>query len=103
MTPSFIKTIMKNADKIKKTMETERRKTATAVRYTMLLIGKMEHLLSLWVDDSNERNITLTQSAVCDKVKSLFDIKRKKKAVMTLLEQAKAGSLISSSKLKFTT
>jgi hypothetical protein len=39
---------MNNADKIKKTMETERRKTATALRYTC---EKMEQLLSLWVDE----------------------------------------------------
>jgi hypothetical protein len=33
----------------------------------------MEQLLSLWVDESNERIIPVTQSAVCVKVKSLFD------------------------------
>jgi hypothetical protein len=37
------------------------------------VIGKMEQLLSLWVDESNEINIPHTQSAICEKAKSLFD------------------------------
>jgi hypothetical protein len=56
--PSTVTTIMKNGDKIKKTMETTRRKTATTRRYSCdPVIGKMEQLLSLWVDESDERNI----------------------------------------------
>jgi hypothetical protein len=39
---------MKNADKIKNTMETARSKTMTTLRYPRgPLIGKMEQLLSL--------------------------------------------------------
>jgi hypothetical protein len=44
-----------------KTMKTARRKTATTLRYSHgLVIGKMEQLLSLWVDESNKINIPHT-------------------------------------------
>jgi hypothetical protein len=60
MVPSIGRTIMKNGDKIKKTMETARRKTATTLRYTRgPVIGKTEWLLSLYVGQSNERNTLL--------------------------------------------
>jgi hypothetical protein len=49
---------MKNADKIKKTMETERRRTATTLKYLRgPVIGKTEQLLSLYITESNERKI----------------------------------------------
>jgi hypothetical protein len=60
MAPSIGRTIMKNADKIKKTMETARRKTTTTLRYSCgPVIGIIEELLSLYVGESNERNILL--------------------------------------------
>jgi hypothetical protein len=41
--PTIVTTIMKNADKIKETMETARRKTAATLRYSHgPVIGKME-------------------------------------------------------------
>jgi hypothetical protein len=33
----------------------------------------VEPILLLWVGESNERNIPLTRSAICDKAKGLFD------------------------------
>jgi hypothetical protein len=50
MVPTSVTTVMENADKIKKTMETGKSKTATTLRYPRgPVIGKMEQLLSLWV------------------------------------------------------
>jgi hypothetical protein len=34
---------------------------------------KMEQLLTLWVDDLNQKRITLTQHAIGAKARSLFD------------------------------
>jgi hypothetical protein len=46
--PSTVTAIMNDAGKIKKTVETARRKTATTLRYTCgTVIRKMEQLLSL--------------------------------------------------------
>jgi hypothetical protein len=43
MVPSTVTTIMKNADKIKKKMETARRKSATPLQYSHdPVTGKME-------------------------------------------------------------
>jgi hypothetical protein len=48
--------------------------TATILGYSHgPMVEKMEQILSLWVDESNERNISLMQSAICDKAKSLVD------------------------------
>jgi hypothetical protein len=54
------------------------------------------------VDESNERSIPHTQSAICGKAKSLFDDIKEKNVAIILPQEAKAGSLISSGKPTFT-
>jgi hypothetical protein len=72
MAPFTVTTIMENVD-IKNTLGTARRKTATTRRYSRgPVTRKMKELLSLSVDELNERNIPLKQIAFCDKAKSLF-------------------------------
>jgi hypothetical protein len=65
---------MKNADKIKQTMQRATIVSATQVSYSRSkLLEKMEELLSLWVDDLYQKNIPLTQAVITDKAKSVFE------------------------------
>jgi hypothetical protein len=95
MAPSTVTTIMKNADNITKIKETARGRTDTTLRYSCgPVIGKMEQLLSLWVDETNEKIFLPHKVLSVIKQRVCLMIQKKKNAAMTLLEQAKTGSVM---------
>ena len=69
-----VSTIMVNAEKIKQSAQKTTKLRTSNVRYTRNFnIQKMEKLLTLWVDDLNQKRIPLTQRAIAAKAASLFD------------------------------
>jgi hypothetical protein len=56
-----------------------------------VLIGEMEHLLKIWLDDQAQRHISVSQTIISAKVKSLKWYKvlyeKKKAAVQLQLDQ----------------
>ena len=79
LAPTTVSTIMANAEKIKQSAQKTTKLRASNVSYTRNFnIEKMEHLLTLWIDDLNQKRIPLTQRAIAAKARSLFEeIKQK--------------------------
>ena len=74
LTPASIPTTMVNAEKIKQSAHKTTKLPASNVGYTRNFnIEKMEQLLTLWVDDLNQKRIPLTQRDNAAKARSLFD------------------------------
>ena len=70
---STLRTIMKNADKIKITAQCTTSVTATRVTRTRSsLLENMESQLSIWVEDQNQRHMPLSQLIIMEKARSLF-------------------------------
>jgi len=74
LAPATVSTIMANAEKIKQSAQKTTKLRASNVSYTRNFnIEKMEQLLTLWVDDLNQKRIRLTQRAIAAKARSLFE------------------------------
>ncbi|XP_053547680.1 tigger transposable element-derived protein 1-like [Bombina bombina] len=77
--PSTVTTIIKNANRIKESIQHATPVSVAHVRYSRSkLLEKMEQLLSLWVDDLNKKNIPMSQAVITDKAKSIFEDLKKK-------------------------
>ncbi|XP_018430489.1 PREDICTED: tigger transposable element-derived protein 1-like [Nanorana parkeri] len=85
--PSTVSTIIRNADKIKASIQHATPVSAAQTRYSRSkLLEKMEKLLSLWVHDLNKKNIPTTQAVITEKAKSIFeDLKKKEGGDETFL------------------
>jgi len=74
LAPVTVLTITANAEKIEQLVQKTTKLSTSNVSYTRNVnVGKMEHLLTLWVDDLNKKRITLTQRAIGARARSLFD------------------------------
>ena len=103
MAPVTVLTITANAEKIEQLVQKTTKLSTSNVSYTRNVnVGKMEHLLTLWVDDLNKKRITLTQRAIGARARSLFDEIHKKKVEMRHSLLAKDGLQDSSNTHKFT-
>ena len=79
LAPATVSTIMANAEKIKQSAQKTTKLSASNVSYTRNFnIEKMEQLLTLWIDDLNQKRIPVTHRAIAAKARSLFEeIQRK--------------------------
>ena len=70
---------MWNAEKIKQSAQKTAKLCTSNVSYTINFnIEKIEQLLTLWVDNLNQKRIPLTQIAIAAKARSLFDENQQK-------------------------
>ncbi|XP_059162114.1 tigger transposable element-derived protein 1-like [Physella acuta] len=71
--PSTVRTIRKNADKIKAGAKHAVPLNAKKItRSRSALMESMESLLAVWIQDHNQNNVPLTASAIQEKAKSLY-------------------------------
>ena len=71
---STIRTIMQNAEKIKKSVQSTTPVSATKTSRTRSkIIEIMEKLLTYWVEDQNNRDMPLSQAVIMEKARSLFE------------------------------
>uniref|UniRef100_UPI00358EA44C tigger transposable element-derived protein 1-like n=1 Tax=Myxine glutinosa TaxID=7769 RepID=UPI00358EA44C len=71
---STIRTIMKNADKIKASAPTTSKLPSTKVtRSRSHLLEKMENRLNIWVDDRTQRNMPMSQLIIMEKARHIFN------------------------------
>lgn len=91
---STVRTIVKNKEKIVLSSQS----VGTSIAATKVnrsrssIMEKMEHLLSVWVEDMNQRRMPLSQAVIMVKAKSLFDdIKKKEEEFSTIEFKASRG------------
>nr|XP_048723333.1 putative CENPB DNA-binding domain-containing protein 1 [Caretta caretta] len=74
LTPTTVRTIRSNADKIRASARCVTPLSATKIsRSRSSLMENMERLLSVWIEDQNQRNIPLSLPVIQAKAKSLYD------------------------------
>jgi len=74
LAPATVSIIMANGEKIKQSAQkTKKLRTSNVSCTRNFNIEKTEHLLTLGVDDLNQKRIPLTQRAIAAKARSLCD------------------------------
>lgn len=71
---STVRTIMQNAEKIKRSVQSTTPLSATKTSRTRnTMIEKMEKLLTYWIEDQNNRDMPLSQAVIMEKARGLFE------------------------------
>ncbi|XP_074854943.1 tigger transposable element-derived protein 1 [Carettochelys insculpta] len=74
LTPTTVRTIRRNADKIRASAQSVIPLSATTISQSRSsLLENMEHLLSVWIEDQNQRNVPVSLLMIQAKAKSLYD------------------------------
>nr|XP_006128720.1 tigger transposable element-derived protein 1-like [Pelodiscus sinensis] len=74
LTPTTVRTIRRNADKIRASARWVTPLSATTISQSRSsLLENMERLLSVWIEDQNQRNVPLSLLVIQAKAKSLYD------------------------------
>lgn len=92
LTPTTVRTIRSNANKIKSSIQNVSSLSSTKVNRTRSsIVENMEKLLALWIEDQNQRNVPVSLAVIQTKAKSLYDDLKAKEGGCSKEEQFTAS------------